>query len=236
MNLRSKYNFVLLLKFIFISSFIIACSEKNDTNQSAPINNSSVQLVDNKTKEQIEKEAKALNELRKYEAERENKLNNSQNQDSSIVSNDINSVSQPLNLKYFKTQLAECSGNYLLLIASIKSQILTLGSDSNNEKGIKANAAMNLVYSEIGKSINGDDYERIAQEFYDFKIENFRNQKVSLGVSQAKQNIINDMIAKSTTCSNLLQDPNNAAYAASALGVEKMKAVEQFIQQQKLEK
>jgi len=232
LEFKMKLIHLILLIYIFISSFIVACGEKKDINQLALSENSQVQLVDNKTKEQIEKESEALKKLKEYEADRAQKLNNDQNQDSSIASNDVYFNSQQNNLKSFKNELAECSGNSLLIIASIKSQILTTGSDINNDKAIKFNGAMNMIYSEIGKSINGDDYDHVAQELYDSKIENFRNQKISLGVAQAKQNIINDMMAKSVSCSGLLQDPTNASYAASVIGAEKMKVTAEYIQKQ----
>lgn len=137
-------------------------------------------------------------------------------------------------LKQLRNNLATCSGNYVLIISAIKSQILTLGSDSNNEKTIKVSGAMNMIYSEIGKSIKGENYDRIAEEYFNAKIENFRSQKSSLGVTQAKQNIINDMIAKFESCSELLQDKKNATYASSIIGTEKANLLTDYINQNSL--
>ncbi len=134
-------------------------------------------------------------------------------------------------LKQLRNNLAICSGNYVLIISSIKSQILTFGSDSNNEKTIKVSGAMNMIYSEIGKSIKGDNYDRISEEYFNLKIENFKSQKASLGAAQAKQNIINDMIAKFESCSKLLQDRKNATYASSIIGAEKANLLTDYINQ-----
>jgi hypothetical protein len=134
-------------------------------------------------------------------------------------------------LTQLRNNLAICSGNYVLIISSIKSQILTFGSDSNNEKTINVSGALNTIYSEIGKSIKGQNYDRIAEDFYNSKIENFRNQKATLGVTQAKENIINDMITKFESCTELLQDPRNAKYAASVIGTAKANLLTDYINQ-----
>ena len=98
------------------------------------------------------------NEAARLEALINEKLAKFNYVDESVTSTKNNEDTQNLSLsqlKQFKVDLAKCSGNSLLTIASIESQILTFGSDINNDKAIKFNSAMNMLYSEIGKSING---------------------------------------------------------------------------------
>jgi hypothetical protein len=82
---------------------------------------------------------------------------------------------------------------------------------------------MSKFFSDIGEAIKGDDYDAISEEYYNSKLSLYNSQKVSLGVSKAKQNIIEGISAKSESCVELLHDPKIDSYSSSVLGVEKMK-------------
>lgn len=134
-------------------------------------------------------------------------------------------------LRALKVNLASCSGNSVLHVGAIKSQLVTLGSDINNEKAIKFHGVMNVIYTEIGKSINGEDYDSIAKDFFDSRVKNFNAEKARLGIPLAKQNLLTSMLEKSDSCINLLNEQKNIAYASTILSPEQIKALRTHVKQ-----
>jgi hypothetical protein len=139
----------------------------------------------------------------------------------STINNEDAHILSASQLKQLYNGLSTCYSNNVLIDVFIKSELLSFGSDSNNENVIRINGNINSIYDEVGKSINGENYDRISEEYYNLKIENFKIQKASLGAAQAKQNIINDIMAKFESCSELLQDRKNSSYVLSIIGAEK---------------
>jgi hypothetical protein len=112
--------------------------------------------------------------------------------------------------EYFeiKKNLSDCSGNAVLIVNSIKSQILTLGTESNNSNAIKFQLSLNEVYGIFAKSVSHKEIENNAENYYNEKINFFRRNKSEKGVEFARQIIIEDMKAKDAYCSDLLTNPN----------------------------
>jgi hypothetical protein len=78
--------------------------------------------------------------------------------------------------KQIKNELAKCSGNFFLSNAAIKSNIVSLGSQKNNEDAIEFNFISSSFFSKIGKTIIGDDFESMSEAYFDSQISKFNNQ------------------------------------------------------------
>ena len=138
--------------------------------------------------------------------------------------------------KQIKNELAKCSGNFFLWNASIKSNIVSLGSAKNNEGAIEFNFLASTFFRKIGSTINGDDFELMSESYFDSKISKFNSQKSSLGATQAKQNIMNEMREKSTFCFQLITEPKIASYAIAVLGEDQVNLFGKYLSAQGYER
>jgi hypothetical protein len=136
------------------------------------------------------------------------------------------------NSKQIKNELAKCSGHYILLNSSLKSKIITLGSEENNEFAFQFNKRASLLFGKIGSTIEGDDFELMSEAYFNSQISKFNSEKSSLGATQAKQNIMSDMAKKSTSCFELLNDPKINRYATAVLGKDQIKLFNEYMSQQ----
>jgi len=131
-----------------------------------------------------------------------------------------------------KNDLAKCSGNFLLFNGALKSKIISLGSEKNNEDAIEFNFLASTFFRKIGSTINGDDFELMSEAYFDSQISKFNTQKSSLGATQAKQNIMNEMREKSTFCFQLITEPKIASYAIAVLGEDQVNLFSKYLSAQ----
>ena len=116
------------------------------------------------------------------------------------------------------------------MAGATKSRLITLDSEFNNDKAVNFLGIMNTFYAEIGKSIDGGDYESIAKEFYDSRVKKFNTEKATLGVLLAKQNLMTNTLGKFDYCINLLNEPKNVAYVSTIFNSEQIKILRTYIE------